>query len=66
MYGVVTFLIAARLAISQVTQSELTELTAKAQFSQSVLKVAGLTELTDVGLTLAVSKAEFCSRDSHI
>jgi hypothetical protein len=64
-----------RLAISQVTQSELTELTAKTQFSQSVLEVAGrqssqflrsldvspvsseasrLTELTDVGLTLAV------------
>ena len=30
-----------RLAISQVTQSELTELTAKTQFSQSVLEAAG-------------------------
>jgi superfamily II DNA helicase RecQ len=30
-----------RLAISQVTQFELTELTAKTQFSQSVLKAAG-------------------------
>jgi hypothetical protein len=31
----------ARLAISQVTQFELTELTAKTQFSQSVLEAAG-------------------------
>jgi hypothetical protein len=30
-----------RLAISQVTQFELTELTAKTQFSQSVLEAAG-------------------------
>ncbi|KAI0615876.1 hypothetical protein TUN199_12175, partial [Pyrenophora tritici-repentis] len=33
--------VAARLAISQVTQFELTELTAKTQFSQSVLEAAG-------------------------
>ncbi|KAI0615820.1 hypothetical protein TUN199_12244, partial [Pyrenophora tritici-repentis] len=32
---------ASRLAISQVTQFELTELTAKTQFSQSVLEAAG-------------------------
>jgi hypothetical protein len=37
-------LVLSRLAISQVTQfelTELTELTAKTQFSQSVLKAAG-------------------------